>query len=288
MTRSLGHHILLLLPLLAAAAAARVLHAAPASTTASAHEQQLGWTPKPTSPPLAAPHELFKRAFSDQLCGYAMGDTAQPLTCSTGRTCTTSSVSGVAMMGCCVADGNCQFRTACVDLSGCSESAACASLGPFTRLCSESSLPVCATYISEGLLFLTCAPAKFLRPFSRPQEMAFSSAGSSSSGTTPTPDPTPTATATPTPTPTPVPRPPQNLTAPIVGGVVGGLAVVILGVLLAVWVKRRNSDNVPPPPPPQQAFVYDDKLPPPMPPQQPQQPYWGNEGLASELPARMM
>lgn len=110
---------------------------------------------------------------------------------------------------------------------------------------------------------------------------------STSSTSTPTPSPTPTPTSTPTPTPTPTqsddPKPAPI--GPIVGGVIGGLAVIGAVILGIVYIKHRKGAHPKPAPLPQMDEYHDFSQPSEMPGTDPTKIGWspGSDGGASPV-----
>ncbi|KUJ08505.1 uncharacterized protein LY89DRAFT_741865 [Mollisia scopiformis] len=92
----------------------------------------VGWSPKPTPPP-KIPRDLFyKRDYlsnsasyvligPDQTCGYVSGLAGANFECGSSTNCVFFPVTGSSAygaVGCCTDALNCGFRTACVDSSG--------------------------------------------------------------------------------------------------------------------------------------------------------------------------
>ncbi|KAK8079565.1 hypothetical protein PG997_007383 [Apiospora hydei] len=246
------------------------------------------WPPLPTAAPLLSPLELFRRQTDNTICGYLGGDSALPATCSAGSHCVLDKANKV--MGCCPNSGSCTTGvfTGCVDQNSgpqteenpyvytCTGSNVCYKNsfpgGVFQYGCGTASdlatsvqtgasgkptLPLIQTSIS-----LTQSPSSLSQSSSSQSASSSStstsaesssstSEASSSSSGTPTSSANP-ANSTPAAPPTSnTSGPGYNRTGAIVGGTIGGLALLaaLLVLLFCCLRRRRNKRQGPGPGP---------------------------------------
>ncbi|KXJ95102.1 hypothetical protein Micbo1qcDRAFT_156911 [Microdochium bolleyi] len=224
--------------------------------------------PQPTSPPprrYGAVPALDARATGPNICGYISGtDSYYPLTCLAGNTCTNFGT----YRGCCFGTActqSTQFYTECHDAT---EAVCSASVGPQTLCCTyTTSYPYCITHLwtttaSPGKLYtqLNCDQQKFSGQYilaASPPTTTTESLASPSSSTRSIKASASTSSA---------PTVPDNSVAgggqnaqsnggnnssgapveAIVGGVIGGVAVLAI-IGFAVWylIRRRTNRAAP-------------------------------------------
>ncbi|KAF2798474.1 hypothetical protein K505DRAFT_371688 [Melanomma pulvis-pyrius CBS 109.77] len=233
------------------------------------------WSPAPTAAPGLGAIELFRRAAGDNTCGYISAKEASSLTCNNSDfVCATNTFYGVH--GCCDPNGisTCSIPTTCIPSSLMSASctdAAC-STNSYIAKCTNSDAPSCYEwrYVYSTRTVMTehgCASSGWTisvqRTFSDgttssslPSEAAVSSDSSSSEASSATDassttDATTTsdsaanvqsATASPSTSggsAAPTTSKKSNV-GPIVGGVVGGLAVLGALAFAVVFLILRN------------------------------------------------
>jgi hypothetical protein len=229
-----------------AAMAAGALAVQPVSTITSPQPSRsvdiFGVTPHP---------ELLVRAdFGDTNCGYINGNLQQPLNCQSGYDCTHDGAASVS--GCCAtaSTSNCVLDTTCLDYGN--------QQSVLRALTCDESNPICTTgFFVDGYAFFTCGPGSqatqasaFYHAVSsvdvpssasvQPtdngatggtgdnaatggRESNGASGGAGNSGSGSGTDTTPYG--------------------PIVGGVVGGLGVLIFGVLVIWFIRRKGRTN---------------------------------------------
>ncbi|KAF1979616.1 hypothetical protein BU23DRAFT_548827 [Bimuria novae-zelandiae CBS 107.79] len=207
------------------------------------------------------------------------GNFSTPVICSTGRTCALYTASNIGMAGCCSGGDtqNCGWGKSCVNYDAYTKKSCDTDceLNPFIWKCSKAATPYCVTwtYPDAGVADYACATYnsgiltvlqtatdetsvywKTLETFSGDAVTGWDDTATSETSDL-FPESTPTTTdkgPSETPglvTPTPSPRPPKKKSTPIgaiVGGVVGGLAVLALlaGVLIFVCLKNRKSKQL--------------------------------------------
>ncbi|KAK8128544.1 hypothetical protein PG984_009652 [Apiospora sp. TS-2023a] len=240
------------------------------------------WPPLPTAAPLISPMELFRRQAENTICGYLGGDSALPATCSAGSHCVLDEANKV--MGCCPNAGSCTTGvfTGCVDQNSGPQT----EVNPYVytctgrNVCYKNSFPGgffqygCGTASDLATSVQTTASGQPTLPLvqtsialtksasSLPGSSTSTSAASSSSSAsstqasssgTPTSSRAPADTATTTPAAPPTSAksgPGYNRTGAIVGGTIGGLAVLAaLLALLFCCLRRRNKRRGPGPAP---------------------------------------
>ncbi|KAK4445896.1 hypothetical protein QBC34DRAFT_383812 [Podospora aff. communis PSN243] len=242
-----------------------------AATSTVAHGTNgpaFGFAPLPT-PMMNNNIDLRKRQDEDgwgDICGYVSGDARSPFGCAASSTCRTDT--RVSVIHCCpatpAAGVTCVAMTACLDRTAFNSLTATrvTSLTPIpfeTGWCTVSLYTSCVQYVYgsvpvSGFSWLQCG-AQATR------EVALLSATTGGTETTttstPSPPPPPGSPATATPTPTPVPAPGNSTpVGAIVGGVIGGLAVIGLIILGLFYINRRSKNKPEPDPPaPQQPEV---------------------------------
>ncbi|KAI0121000.1 hypothetical protein BJ170DRAFT_688417 [Xylariales sp. AK1849] len=211
-------------------------------------------------------NELFDRATTGlDTCGYiSASDSYYPLTCGTSYTCTNSGdYRGCCQSSLCSASTN--FFTRCYD----STASACSgtNVGPNTLCCTYSAAyPYCITYLwsttaSPGAVFteFNCDASRFSGQYFLAASTPSTTSSSSSTSTTRTTSATTTsslATASSSPAAVPIPSESSSSSSgggsstnigAIVGGVVGGVAVLAL-IGLGIWFflrkKKQNNTHV--------------------------------------------
>ncbi|KAI9809403.1 MAG: hypothetical protein M1826_003916 [Phylliscum demangeonii] len=216
-----------------------------------------GFSPRPTNGPDAG-HlvRLVKRSVADSVCGYESALSFGEVTCSPGRTCyfyTATNLSG--MRGCCTGNDydNCGMAATCIDArvyaTNCG--ASCVS-DPYIVKCSDPASPFCQTWVypDVGVVDYGCGTGfgstiRTVYTTYAGQTDAYRAKFATISRTT---DSSPIAVPTTT-------RPisngggdnivhrTSNSVAAIVGGVVGGLAVIGLvsvAILVCLCCRRRR------------------------------------------------
>ncbi|KAK8029107.1 hypothetical protein PG991_006163 [Apiospora marii] len=246
------------------------------------------WPPLPTAAPLLSPMELFRRQADNTICGYLGGDSALPATCSAGSHCVLDEANKV--MGCCPNAGSCTTGvfTGCVDQNSGPQTEVnpyvytCAG----RNVCYKNSFPGgffqygcgtasnLATSVQTGAsgkptlplvqtsIALTKSASSLSESTSRLSSSSSKSSSSSSSATTtpasssgtPTSSGAPADTANTTPAAPPASQnsgPGYNRTGAIVGGTIGGLALLaaLLALLFCCLRRRRNRRRGPGPAP---------------------------------------
>ncbi|KAA8909827.1 hypothetical protein FN846DRAFT_941004 [Sphaerosporella brunnea] len=243
-------------------------------TQPGAADEVAGWTPKPTAmamwgggseSPAYYGGGLVKRAFSDQLCGYVSADVDSPWTCDYSLAwCTTST----GWIGCCYWQGTssvCGYRTACVDYSaystGCNS--AC-RVGTVTRKCTDSTAPFCAYYAGTefgGASVYGCVAAAptnrsillnsgltasvtRLPPSTSAVVVTITSIDNvGGGGASPASSSSAAASASASSTTTAAPgRNDSSNAGAIAGGVVGGIAVLTMGLLGLYFILRKKDE----------------------------------------------
>ncbi|KAF6836313.1 hypothetical protein CPLU01_03811 [Colletotrichum plurivorum] len=231
----------------------------PKETIAAMDMEKLGFSPAPTAAPDPANVELklAKRVRGDDTCGYISGISTNSIYCGVGS-CVINSFRSV--VGCCTEAtvSNCNIMTSCLPSSS---RAFYQSTDSLMEFCGISTAPECVTYVYSGSLFndytlYACNTAKasivvYANPLDSTDDPAFTTLpGDDSSSLLPFPT---------TRTISPVPGPATSTgssggggggsPAPIgaiVGGVVGGLAliaIIILGVVFLLRKKKKDGQN---------------------------------------------
>ncbi|KAK9420677.1 hypothetical protein SUNI508_00768 [Seiridium unicorne] len=254
--------------------------------------------PQATPPPQARwagvdADVLFGRQASlgSDTCGYISGtESFYPLTCGSGYTCTNSGI----YRGCCrntACSASTGYLTTCYDATATECSAS--SVGVNTLCCTYSaSYPYCLTYLwsttaSPGNVFteFNCDASAFSgqyflaaeTPSTTSTSSSTSSSGTSSSSTTSS-----SAVSAPTPSSsTPSSNSGSSNTGAIVGGVVGGVAVLAL-IAFGIWFFLHKKKQHPP----QQSQMaqsagYPSPPPPGVPGYDPRYSYVGAHGQLS-------
>ncbi|KAM0326674.1 hypothetical protein ACHAQA_006544 [Verticillium albo-atrum] len=243
----------------------RKIHATPAPRVRGAARRQAE----------ASVSEFTITVAPDATCGFLSGSSGNAITCDNGNPCSWEP-NNINAVFCGVATDavrlQCLERDAATDTEFCND--VCQS-NTFNLLCTETSAPYCRTYaFPDGVRDYRCAST----PVSAVQSVDFTYDGQfdrqfetttlstepttpagTTEDTTTTASPSPTslvATSTPTTTPTPgpstAPAPAKENSTPvgaIVGGAVGGVAVLVLLILGVFFLRRRSSktDVTPPP-----------------------------------------
>ncbi|KAF5648988.1 hypothetical protein F52700_807 [Fusarium sp. NRRL 52700] len=222
----------------------------------------------------------------DATCGYLSGQAGAAITCDNGRPCSWATVSTSGLVGC----GNdiyilCVESSIAVNPSSCDD--VCQS-NTFYLKCTDSDTPYCRTYnFPSGVADYRCAST----PVEKAQSVDFTYDGqknanfktttlsdgiasqsltatainsdSGSSGPA-----SKTETQTETTTTSEAPEPTKKSKTPvgaIVGGVVGGVALIGLIGLGAVCLLRRRKSKPEPAPAPAQPVMAQQQAPPPAP-----------------------
>ncbi|KAF5710364.1 hypothetical protein FMUND_9566 [Fusarium mundagurra] len=220
----------------------------------------------------------------DKTCGYLSGQPGAAVTCENDRMCSWAASSGVGLVACAseiyVA---CVESTKAVDPSQCND--VCQS-NTFNLLCTNSDTPFCRTYAyPSGIFDYRCASTSV----ENVQSVKFTYQGqknanfvtttlsdgiaSESLSTTNTdsnqPSETETQTETTTTSEAPEPKPTKKSKSTpvgaIVGGVVGGVALIGLIGLGVVCLLRRRKSKPEPAPAPAQPVMAQQQAPPPAP-----------------------
>ncbi|KAK4223478.1 hypothetical protein QBC38DRAFT_487607 [Podospora fimiseda] len=193
---------------------------------------QIGEQPVPTTPPdpsrAALGFDLYKRQ-GNQVCGYIQGNANNPFKCPVSTlVCSTNQ----NYVGCCPAGASCLIYTACLDNSVFSRGA-CSSIGSQTTCCSNIDTAFCNVFTYVDLPYQSVVGCGSVQGdavlYANPVTTCSTSAVPSSTTTTPVQS----SSSDP------------NFGA-IIGGVIGGVAILaIAGGLIAWYVirkreKRRN------------------------------------------------
>lgn len=212
-------------------------------------------SPKPTEPP-PAPRNLKKRNAANT-CGYVSGYTGDPLYCATTDVCVYNSDD--FYIGCCPSTSTeCPIPTTCYDLSQ-SQSYASAN-DVYALYCANATLPNCIQYIYLDHLFTgysgwgcgiaaatddvyysatTVTEAGSSSPISSSVTASSSSAGGTTSSASTTSSSS-SAAATTSSGGGGSKKSSSSNVGPIVGGVVGGVAVIGLIALGVFYIYRRG------------------------------------------------
>ncbi|KAL8366384.1 hypothetical protein RB595_004925 [Gaeumannomyces hyphopodioides] len=232
--------------------------ASPGTISGDAHnpDARVGWSPRPTDAPkpALAQMELFKRqqpySMGTDTCGFISGYPSLAVTCVKGSGYCTND--GVGNIDCCTGeytDCTSTMFSACLDFSA-SQRGACASRGPRTICCWESN-PACYTLIfsttaTPGRLFsiLQCQSSAGVESLlATPPALLTSSARSSSSSTQSTTTSTISTTTSAggaAPGAGIIGESSSTPVAAIVGGAVGGVAVIGLVVFAICLIMQRS------------------------------------------------
>ncbi|KAL2024945.1 hypothetical protein VTK56DRAFT_3644 [Thermocarpiscus australiensis] len=206
----------------------------------------LGPAPTPYHVDAAAIPGLLKRDDS-KTCAYIFGASDGAVTCDPGYTCSTHST-GSVFHCCTTGSGDCYMPTACLDHSA-YLGGACSNQGSSTTCCSDTATPYCA---SIGLVdkpsvsLVGCFDFKSYIPvYATPTDTTTTTSTSSPSLSTTRDESTsqsrPTSTTiTPTPTPTPSPDNAPLPVGAIVGGVIGGVAIIAVTAGVIAWFVIRS------------------------------------------------
>ncbi|KAG8159283.1 hypothetical protein KVR01_010944 [Diaporthe batatas] len=214
----------------------------------------LGMSPMPTSPPEIGEAKEHKRAGQDNTCAYVDGDPDIPLYCNVGSACVYNSVR--SNIGCCPdTSTTCSIWTTCLDSS---DKSLFTTDNGYTLWCGSSDYPYCRTHLYEddvftGYTLLGCGVAAgtdsvvysptLSGPSSAPSTSSTStSVSSTSASSTSRLSTTGSTTTSNNPTTPPAPNStnsPASIGA-IVGGAVGGVAVIALFALVLVLLLRRR------------------------------------------------
>ncbi|ROV89493.1 hypothetical protein VPNG_10158 [Cytospora leucostoma] len=208
----------------------------------------LGSNPVPTSPPNLAEARQNKRSATDNTCAYIGGDPHYPLYCSVDSLCVYNSVS--SNIGCCPdTSTTCAIWTTCFDST---DASLYTTDNGYTLWCGDSEYPYCKTHLYNddtfrGYTLQGCAVAagtdsvvysatlSSVSSSSRKSSSAangFTTVSSSTRGSDPATSTLTTSTPTSRSSPAPI--------GAIVGGVVGGIAVIALFALGLVFLLRRR------------------------------------------------
>ncbi|CAI4218716.1 unnamed protein product [Parascedosporium putredinis] len=227
----------------------------------------------------AAPEPGLLQKRGTNTCGFIDGDARQGITCRAdlGAECLYDSTASA--IGCC-ATTSCSIWTACLPFTS-SDATSTVDLER-TRYCSNSALPHCAVYKFEdpvwtGYTIAVCDSVSSTYSFFPSPLGVTTTSSRGRTTTTSTTSETSTSSRTSTsPGPTTTTSEPSGGGAPvgaIVGGVIGGLAVLALFAVGLFFILRRlkqkGNNNVPPTGPPMMAAA----IPPPGPQAPPHQPY---------------
>ncbi|KAI7781577.1 hypothetical protein LA080_014610 [Diaporthe eres] len=228
----------------------------------------LGMNPVPTSPPNLQESKEHKRVGGDNTCAYVNGDPDIPLYCDVNSACVYNSVR--SNIGCCPdTSTTCSIWTTCLDSS---DKNLFTTDNGYTLWCGSSEYPYCKTHLYEddtftGYTLLGCAvaagtdsvvysPTLSMSSLSSKSSTSDSSSLTSSFGVEATSSSAPrasnvgsTTTTSSNPASTTAVARSGSSSAPIgaiVGGVVGGVAVVALFALgLVLLLRRRRSHQAP-------------------------------------------
>jgi len=182
--------------------------------------------PTPLNPTPAAAHELLRRQNSPAVCASLVSGTITSAVICPSETCVL--ILSHSVLGCCDDDrDHCTYFTDCLDYYGSSVLCGSTSCSPSesTLTCFNPSIPFCARWThASGYSRYECAASPTVLSLATPLFAA--SVGTSSS--------TPSANSTVTECPK------QVSTGAIAGGVVGGIAVLVAGVIGGLYLLRRG------------------------------------------------
>ncbi|KAK0651398.1 hypothetical protein B0T16DRAFT_453871 [Cercophora newfieldiana] len=221
-------------------------------------------SPAPTTPP--ALHEYFKRqngngqtvlVAPDNTCGYVSAQSGAAYTCvDKTALCVFITASGSGAAGCC-GSTDCGFRLACLDYDQISSSSLCDSecaTDTFTEKCTNAAARFCGTiafpngatdYFCNSLRVSTVMSADTTY-YGQTGRSLIQTVLTDEISTTLRPLTTVTTTATPLPTNTSGSSTPVGA---IVGGVVGGIAVLgLLGLGLFFLIRQKKKTKFQPVP----------------------------------------
>ncbi|KAK4147149.1 uncharacterized protein C8A04DRAFT_24945 [Dichotomopilus funicola] len=208
--------------------------------------------PQPTSPPepRTVAHALVARDSTDNTCGYVSGSFTSSLWCASTARCVYNSIN--SHIGCCD-DGEtkCPIWTTCYDST---ERSSFSTNNGYTMWCGSSDYPHCMTHVYQeswaGYTLFGCGVAAATdkiwyqaldKPSSTSSSSTTSAESTSTTSTSTSTSATETSSSTPSPTPGPAPNGGSSTpVGPIVGGVVGGVAVLAL-IGAGIWAIRRHS-----------------------------------------------
>ncbi|KAK4113046.1 hypothetical protein N656DRAFT_797588 [Canariomyces notabilis] len=238
----------------------------------------IGFVSAPALTARPHPRDVFqKRQSGDKTCGYVDGDAASAYVCKhTEAVCRYNE--DASAVGCCLTE-DCNIYTACLPYSSSRQSSTLNM--DRTRYCSDSLQPSCATLVYmddtwSGYTVPSCDSVATTYQFyitptngvsttsSRSSRSSRSSSTESSTSETESSSTQSRSGATENPDPGPVAQESSSTPiGPIVGGVVGGvalLALIALGVFLLIR-KKRNQNPPSPPGPPLNPGMYPNQSP---------------------------
>lgn len=242
-----------------------------------------GFAPLPTTGPILREGDvdLKKRQnepYFGDICGYVSGDAQSPFGCGASSKCRTDT--SISVIHCCpatlAAGASCVAITTCLNRSAFSAltTTRATSTNPIpleTGWCTSSLYPECVQYVYgsapiSGFTWMECGgqATRQVAQVKATTGFSLTSSSRSSSSTSTSPGGTTTTTVPPTPDPTPASSN-STPTGAIVGGVVGGLAVIGLVVLGLFYIARRRRAPSPSPGPQQPDVAYAPVPPPPGP-----------------------
>ncbi|KAF4342037.1 hypothetical protein FBEOM_3968 [Fusarium beomiforme] len=229
----------------------------------------------------------------DKTCGYLSGSAGAAITCENDRLCSWAASSGVGLVACAS-----EIYVSCVESSKAVDPNECNDVcqsNTFNLLCTNSDTPFCRTYAyPSGIFDYRCASTsvqdvqsvKFTYQGQKNANFVTTtlSDGIESSQSIPTVTDTAgsagpaTVTETQTTTTSDVPGPThKSKSTPvgaIVGGVVGGVALIgLIGLGAVCLLRRRKSKPEANPAPAQPAMAQQPQQPQQAPPPMPQNPY---------------
>ncbi|KAL1835381.1 hypothetical protein VTJ49DRAFT_6825 [Mycothermus thermophilus] len=223
-------------------------YALPRRTPGSTPNDADGWTPKPTDGPSL---DLVKRQRGANTCGWSADYTSFPFTCDSPYTCRTGSNN---VINCMSSDEVDHFPTVCLNYQAVT-GGACESADWMTGCCSSRSWPECVTYLmssgSSMYSMYRCGKTQSIVTLLSTPWLGSSSSSSSSSSTSIATTTTSSSSSSSSSSSTTIASTTstsdtatsESSSAPvgaIVGGVVGGLAV--LGIIAGgiTWMILRN------------------------------------------------
>ncbi|KAH8898769.1 hypothetical protein GQ53DRAFT_836820 [Thozetella sp. PMI_491] len=212
--------------------------------------------PEPTLAPRAASSDIGVK-MSTSTCGYVSGLANRNLTCGNLAVCGYDDTS--SFIDCCAATGDCRIRTVCYDST---DRSLWSTDNGYTKWCGDADFPHCMTHTYQGsdysgYTLLWCNVAQGTRPiYYEAQDTATSTDSSSSASSTANPPTTTSdgsgAASTSSTTSTPNASSSSGSSTPvgaIVGGVIGGVALLALLGFLGWFIYHRTHRQAYAPPP---------------------------------------
>ncbi|KAK4159517.1 hypothetical protein QBC43DRAFT_304556 [Cladorrhinum sp. PSN259] len=180
-------------------------------------------TPPPDATLVGIDLVLHKRQ-GNLVCGYIQGNANSPFQCQNNLICSTNQ----NYVGCCPAGASCLISTDCLDNSAFSRGA-CSNIGSLTACCSDVQQAFCNVFTYVDLPYQSIVGCASIQGaavlYANPITTGPSSTGPSTISPIQTSDPSPSS----------VPA------GAIIGGVIGGVALLaVIGGLVTWWMMRKR------------------------------------------------